>query len=254
MSSFHFRTIASARKKLRSGFTQARASPFRWLLVHKSWAQAWCPVGGKSPLFAGIFPPISRGCSTFYPPVPLRMLRYGLFSVGLRGISKVQKVSVFCLWMFLGNVGIWQDHWTMIFPLDRNLSGESGETCGDLAGPGLGAQLTSLMLLPHWERTWNWKCNAIDSRRGVIHGYTNFTPSTNIFNFDILRCLTSLNSIPLQKSSNLASQNSRKITPIFLGKTLVSHLHSPNGHWRWVMELLPKRLSISSGRSFKLYL
>lgn len=28
---------------------------FRWLLVHKSWAQARCPVGGKSPPFAGIF-------------------------------------------------------------------------------------------------------------------------------------------------------------------------------------------------------
>ena len=35
-----------------------------------------------------------------------------------------------------------------------------------------GCLTTSLMLLPHWERTWNWKCNAIDSRRRVIHGYT----------------------------------------------------------------------------------
>lgn len=54
---------------------------------------------------------------------------------GGRGISKVQKVSVFCLWMSLG---MWGFDRTMIFPLDRNMgmSGESGETCGDLAGPG----------------------------------------------------------------------------------------------------------------------
>ena len=76
------------------------------------------PGWGEITTFCWDFPPISRGCSTFYPPVPLRMLRYGLFSVGLRGISKVQKVSVFCLWMFWG---MWGFDRTMIFPLDRNL-------------------------------------------------------------------------------------------------------------------------------------
>ena len=130
-------------------------------------------------------------------------------------------------------------------------SGEPGKTCGYLAGPG--QVRTRALFVHHWvpndlfddaqNEIEMGKREVIDTCKQIVH------LQLTSFALILLRCLISLSKIPLQKSSNLASQNWKK--------TLVSHLSSPtrlmviDGE-SWIC--YQEKLLVNSGRTLQLYL
>ena len=124
-------------------------------------------------------------------------------------------------------------------------SGEPGKTCGYLAGPG--QVRTRALFVHHWapndlfddaqNEIEMGKREVIDTCKQIVH------LQLTSFALILLRCLISLSKIPLQREFKSCFPKLKEnigFPSIFPNKT--------DGHWRWVLDLLPRK-TISQFRS-----
>ena len=105
MSSFHFRTI----EKLRSGFTQARASPFVGYWCTRAGHRPGARLGENHHLLLG-FSTYFKGMFHLLPSCAAEDVAvWSLFGGLKRDLQSPESVCVLFMDV-LGNVGIWQDH------------------------------------------------------------------------------------------------------------------------------------------------